>query len=86
MHHFQYRNGTLHAEDVAVSDIADAVGTPFYCYSTATLERHYKVLAAALPAGTLIAFAVKANGSLAVIRTLARLGAGADIVSGGELK
>jgi diaminopimelate decarboxylase len=86
LHHFHYRNGTLHAEDVAVGDIADAVGTPFYCYSTATLERHYKVLAAALPAGTLIAFAVKANGSLAVIRTLARLGAGADIVSGGELK
>lgn len=86
MHHFHYRDGALHAEDVAVSEIAAAVGTPFYCYSTATLERHYRVLAAALPENTLIAFAVKANGSLAVIRTLARLGAGADIVSGGELK
>ncbi len=86
MHHFDYRNGELHAEDVSVSEIAQAVGTPFYCYSTATLERHYKVLETALPAGTLIAFAVKSNGSLAVIRTLARLGAGADIVSGGELK
>lgn len=86
MHHFDYRNGELHAEDVPVCEIAQAVGTPFYCYSTATLERHYKVLEAALPAGTLIAFAVKSNGSLAVIRTLARLGAGADIVSGGELK
>jgi len=86
LHHFDYRNGELHAEDVPVCEIAQAVGTPFYCYSTATLERHYKVLEAALPAGTLIAFAVKSNGSLAVIRTLARLGAGADIVSGGELK
>ncbi len=86
MHHFHYRDGELHAEGVAVSQIAAAVGTPFYCYSTATLERHYKVLEEALPRGTLIAFAVKSNGSLAVIRTLARLGAGADIVSGGELK
>lgn len=86
MNHFQYKNGTLHAEDVPVSEIARSVGTPFYCYSTATLERHYRVLQEALPAGTLIAFAVKSNGSLAVIRTLARLGAGADIVSGGELK
>ncbi len=86
MHHFHYRDGELHAEDVPISEIARAVGTPFYCYSTATLERHYRVLEAALPTGTLIAFAVKSNGSLAVIRTLARLGAGADIVSGGELK
>lgn len=86
MHHFQYRDGALHAEGVPVRTIAAAVGTPFYCYSTATLERHYRVLADALPAQTLIAFAVKANGSLAVIRTLARLGAGADIVSAGEMK
>jgi diaminopimelate decarboxylase len=62
------------------------VGTPFYCYSTATLERHYRVFAAALPAGTLIAFSVKANGNLAVLKTLARLDAGADVVSGGEMK
>lgn len=86
MNHFEYKNGELFAEDVAVSEIAAAVGTPFYCYSTATLERHYRVLEAALPKGTLIAYAVKANGSLAVIKTLARLGAGADIVSAGELK
>lgn len=86
MNHFTYINGVLHAEDVPIPEIAKAVGTPFYCYSTATLERHYRVFEAAMPAGTLIAYAVKANGNLSVIRTLARLGAGADIVSGGELK
>jgi diaminopimelate decarboxylase len=66
--------------------LADQVGTPFYCYSTATLERHHRVLAAALPEDTLIAFSVKANGNLAVLKTLGQLGAGADVVSGGELK
>lgn len=86
MTHFAYRDGVLHAEDVALHDIADSVGTPFYCYSSATLERQYKLVEKALPAGTLIAYAVKANGNLSVIRTLARLGAGADIVSVGELK
>ena len=86
MNHFQYRHGELFAEDVPVATIAREVGTPFYCYSTATLERHYKVLAAALPEDALIAFAVKSNGNIAVIKTLARLGAGADIVSVGELK
>jgi len=86
MNHFDYRNGTLHAEDVDLSAIADRVGTPFYCYSTATLERHYRVFAEVLPKDALIAFSVKANGNLAVLRTLARLGAGADVVSGGELK
>jgi diaminopimelate decarboxylase len=86
MNHFQYRNGVLHAEDVPIPEIAAAVGTPFYCYSTATLERHYRVFAAALPSDALIAFSVKANGNLAVIKTLGRLGAGADVVSGGELK
>ena len=86
MNHFEYRNGQLFAEDVAVADIAAEVGTPFYCYSTATLERHYRVFAAPFPTGTLIAFSVKANGNLAVLMTLARLGAGADVVSGGELK
>jgi diaminopimelate decarboxylase len=86
MNHFAYRRGLLHAEDVDLSRLAEAVGTPFYCYSTATLERHYRVFAAALPEGALIAFSVKANGNLAVLRTLARLGAGADVVSGGELK
>jgi diaminopimelate decarboxylase len=76
----------LFAEGVALAEIAAAVGTPFYCYSTATLERHFTVFAEAMPQGTLVAYAVKANGSLAVIKTLAKLGAGADIVSGGELK
>ena len=85
MNHFQYRDGLLCAESVRLDRLAEAVGTPFYCYSTATLERHYKVFSGALPAGSLIAFAVKANGNLAVLRTLAKLGAGADVVSGGEL-
>ena len=86
MNHFDYRDGQLCAEDVPLSEIAAAVGTPFYCYSTATLERHFRVFSEAMPAGALVAYAVKANGSLAVIKTLAKLGAGADIVSGGELK
>lgn len=86
MNHFHYRNGVLHAEDVPVAEIAAAVGTPFYCYSSATLERHYRVFESAVPKNTLIAYAVKANGNLSVIKTLAALGAGADIVSAGELK
>jgi diaminopimelate decarboxylase len=86
MNHFGYKNGMLHAEDVDLSAIAAKVGTPFYCYSTATLERHYRIFAGAVPKDSLIAFSVKANGNLAVLKTLARLGAGADVVSGGELK
>jgi diaminopimelate decarboxylase len=87
MNHFDYRDGQLFAEDVAISDIAAAVGTPFYCYSTATLTRHYQVLANALATvGARICYAVKANSNLAVIRTLAELGAGADVVSEGELR
>ena len=87
MHHFQYRKGELHAEDVALSRIAEAVGTPFYCYSSATLERHYRVFADAFSGqDALICYSVKANGNLAVLRTLARLGCGADIVSEGELR
>src|SRR5215212_6537230 len=87
MHHFQYRNGVLHAEDVDLVALADAVGTPFYCYSTATLERHYKVFAAAFAdIPSLVCYALKANSNQAVIATLARLGAGADVVSEGELK
>jgi len=86
MNHFTYRDGVLCAEDVPLPDIAKVVGTPFYCYSTATLERHYRVFEAAMPKGTLIAYAVKANGNLSVVKTLANLGAGADIVSVGELK
>jgi diaminopimelate decarboxylase len=85
MNHFQYKDGVLCAEGVRLDVLAEKVGTPFYCYSTATLERHYKVFAGALPAGSLVAFSVKANGNLAVLKTLARLGAGADVVSGGEL-
>ncbi|MCE9522074.1 MAG: diaminopimelate decarboxylase [Alphaproteobacteria bacterium] len=86
MNHFDYRGGILCAEDVPLPEIARAVGTPFYCYSTATLERHYRVFEAAMPPGTLVAYAVKANGNLSVIKTLAKLGAGADIVSVGELQ
>jgi diaminopimelate decarboxylase len=85
MNFFQYKDGELCAEAVRLDALAAEVGTPFYCYSAATLERHYKVFAAALPKDSLIAFSVKANGNLAVLKTLARLGAGADVVSGGEL-
>ena len=87
MDHFNYIDGRLCAEDVPLEDIAAAVGTPFYCYSTATLERHYRAYADAftdLP--MTICYAVKANSNLSVIRTLADLGAGADVVSGGELR
>src|SRR5918998_190094 len=86
MHHFMYRSGVMHAEDVALPALAGAVGTPFYCYSTATLTRHYRVFAQAfadVPA--LICYAMKANSNQAVIATLGRLGAGADVVSEGEL-
>ena len=87
MNHFDYRNGVLHAEDVAVPDIAAAVGTPFYCYSTATLTRHFKVFADAFASlDAMICYALKANSNQAVIRTLAKLGAGADVVSEGELR
>jgi diaminopimelate decarboxylase len=86
MHHFDYRAGVLHAEDVALDLLAATVGTPFYCYSTATLVRHYKVFANAFAdRSALICYSVKANSNQAVIGTLARLGAGADVVSGGEL-
>ena len=87
MHHFAYRNGTLHAEDVDLTAIAQDVGTPFYCYSTATLERHYKVFADAFAKSqALICYAIKANSNMAVLATLGRLGAGMDVVSEGELR
>jgi diaminopimelate decarboxylase len=87
MHHFAYRDGVLHAEAVNLASLAQAVGTPFYCYSTATLERHYRVFAGAFAdVPSLVCYSVKANSNQAVIATLARLGAGADVVSGGELK
>ena len=87
MRHFDYRDGVLHAEGVSLAAIADAVGTPFYCYSTATLERHYRVFTEAFAgADALVCYAMKANSNQSVLRTLAKLGAGADVVSGGELK
>src|SRR5581483_1726455 len=87
MHHFAYRGGILHAESVNLDALAGAVGTPFYCYSTATLTRHYHVFAGAFAdVSALVCYAMKANSNQAVVRTLAKLGAGADVVSGGELK
>ena len=86
MHHFDYRNGRLHAEDVDLTRLAAEVGTPFYCYATATLERHYRVFMEAFAGrDVLLCYALKANSNQSVISTLARLGAGADIVSAGEL-
>jgi len=90
MNHFELRGGELHCEDVPLARIAEAVGTPVYVYSSATLERHFLVLRDALRAAglgdPLIAFAVKANSNLAVLRTLGALGAGADVVSEGEIR
>src|SRR3981081_1573372 len=87
MHHFAYRHRVLHAEAVNLVDLAQAVGTPFYCYSTATLTRHYEVFAGAFAdVQALVCYAMKANSNQAVIKTLADLGAGADVVSGGELR
>ncbi len=87
MNHFDYRGGVLHAEDVAIADIAASVGTPFYCYSTATLTRHYTVFAGAFAdLDALVCYALKANSNQAVLKTLAKLGAGADVVSEGELR
>src|SRR5688572_14548508 len=93
MHHFAYRRGVsqnnvLHAEDIDLSDLAAAVGTPFYCYSTATLERHYRVFADAFAGmqDTLVCYSIKANSNLGVLASLAKLGAGMDVVSEGELR
>jgi diaminopimelate decarboxylase len=87
MDHFSYHNGSLHAEDVALADIAAQYGTPCYVYSRATLERHWQVFDAALATHPhLVCYAVKANSSLAVLQVLARLGSGFDIVSVGELE
>ena len=87
MDHFLYRNGLLHAEDVALSEIAATVGTPFYCYSTATLTRHFRLFQDAL-AGLdhLVCFAVKSLSNQAILRLLGDLGAGMDVVSGGEYR
>ncbi|MGD0186666.1 MAG: diaminopimelate decarboxylase [Roseiarcus sp.] len=87
MHHFDYRGGALHAEDVDLARIAREVGTPFYCYSSATIERHFQVFRAAFADGpALVCYAMKANSNQAVLATLARLGAGMDVVSEGELR
>jgi diaminopimelate decarboxylase len=87
MHHFAYRDGVMHAEAVNLASLAQSVGTPFYCYSTATLTRHYRVFADAFAdVPGLVCYSVKANSNQAVIATLARLGAGADVVSEGELR
>ena len=87
MHHFAMRDGVLHAEDVDLSALADRIGTPFYCYSTATLTRHLRVFSEAFEGlDTLVCYAVKANSNQAVLATLARQGAGMDVVSGGELR
>jgi diaminopimelate decarboxylase len=87
MHHFDYRAGVLHAEDVALPALAEAVGTPFYCYSTATLTRHYRVFSDAFTGmDARVCYSIKANSNQAVLATLARLGAGMDIVSEGELR
>lgn len=87
MHHFAYVDGMLHAEDVDLSHLADEVGTPFYCYSAATLERHYRVFEGAF-AGMdhSIFYSIKANSNQAVIKTLTDLGSGIDVVSEGELR
>ncbi len=87
MNHFEYRNGALYAEEVPLARIAETVGTPFYCYSTATLEHHYRVFAGAFAdVRAKVCYGIKANSNLAVVRTLARQGAGADVVSEGELR
>ncbi len=87
MDHFAYKNGSLHAEDVSLLEIAQQVGTPFYCYSSATLERHYKVFSEQFAGmDAKVCFAVKSNDNLGVLATFAKLGAGADVVSGGEIR
>lgn len=87
MHHFEYKAGRLHCEAVDLEAVADAVGTPVYVYSTATLRRHAQVIGAAFAdVDCLIAYSVKANGNLAVLATLASEGCGADVVSGGEMR
>ncbi|WP_338549813.1 diaminopimelate decarboxylase [Roseovarius phycicola] len=85
MDHFLYKDGALHAEDVPVADIAAEVGTPFYCYSTATLTRHFRLFDEALDGiPHLVCYAMKAASNQAILKTLAQAGAGMDVVSGGE--
>src|SRR5210317_1524578 len=85
MDHFLYKDGVLHAEDVPVTEIAAAVGTPFYVYSTATLLRHFQLFDDALEGMEhLVCYAMKAASNQAILKTLAKAGAGRDVVSGGE--
>lgn len=87
MDHFLYKGGVLHAEDVAIPEIAAQVGTPFYCYSAATLTRHYQLFTEALsPLPHLVCFAIKSLSNIAVLKLLGDLGAGMDVVSGGEYR
>ena len=87
MDHFLYRNGHLHAEGVALAEVAATVGTPFYCYSAATLTRHYQLFKEALaPMDNLVCFAIKSLSNVAVLKLLGDLGAGMDVVSGGEYR
>ncbi len=87
MNHFTYKDGVLFAENVSIPEIAASVGTPFYCYSKATIERHYTVFSSAFSGmETLVAYALKANSNQAVLTILAKLGAGADTVSEGEMR
>jgi diaminopimelate decarboxylase len=87
MRHFAYTAGVLHAEAVSLKALAEAVGTPFYCYSAATLRRHVRVFREAFAGSdALIAYSVKANSNLSVLKLMAAEGAGADVVSGGELQ
>jgi len=87
MDHFSYKNGAYYAENVAITDIVKEIGTPFYCYSSATLEHHYKVFSSQFAdIDAEVCFAVKSNDNLAVLATFAKLGAWADVVSGGEIR
>ena len=87
MDYFDYHQGEIHAEELPLAQIAEEVGTPFYCYSTATLIRHYNVFCEAFPGDDfLLCYSVKANSNQAVLKTLAKEGSGADVVSGGELR
>lgn len=86
MHYFQYRNGHLHAEDIAVADLVHEYGTPLYIYSATTLKRHFKAFDTAFDGiDHLTCYSVKANSNMGFLKILAQEGAGTDIVSGGEL-
>ena len=87
MDHFQYKNGIYHAEDVSLERLAAEVGTPFYCYSSATLKHHFEIFSGYFSdLNAKICFAVKANGNPAILKTLANMGGGADVVSEGEIR